>query len=164
MLIGYGYSYAQSAEKIPVPVLKESSKIDRMMDIVFDTVKRSSDTDIELSKDSCFRIEVRNMNDYISFQIVQNRQFAVNSFLNSVELNKIQNIGYFNYRGYKIFVWTEDNFHSFFDQTSEVKLFDTIYRLKKNTPQLPYKLLFPNSFHYKYQNGQLSIESPPPVM
>jgi hypothetical protein len=160
--LGLNCSYAQSSGTIAVPLLKAGVKIDSLMDILAQQGELADHSNDKVSNDSCWMIEMRNMKTYISFQILKNTAPVINSIVNWMD-NKKANYGYFEYKGNKIFVWTEDNFHDFFNKSPELKRLNFIHKLGADEPFPSDDLIYRHVLHYKYQDGQFSIEGPPPV-
>jgi hypothetical protein len=153
--------YGQSNENIFVPALKESKKIDALMDMVLKEEKLSGPENKNLLADNCWRMEIRKIDgNYISFQVVKNRKPIINYILNGLDADRID-YGYFNYRGSKVFVLTSAGFHDFFAKPSGSTTLSFIYKLGTDTRRPPDGLLYERVFHYKYSDGHFSIEGQP---
>jgi hypothetical protein len=154
-------SYGQSSKNIFVPVLRESKKVDALMDMILKEEKLSDPENKNLLADNCWRMEIRKIDgNYISFQVVKNRKPIINYILNGLDVERI-NYGYFKYRGSKIFVLTSAGFYDFFAKPSGVTTLNFIYKLGADTRRPPDDLLYERVFHYKYTDGHFLIEGRP---
>ena len=154
-------SYGQSNENISVPALKESKKIDALMDMILKAEKLSGPEDKTLLVDNCWRMEIRKIeNNYISFQIVKNRKPVINYILNGLDVDRM-NYGCFQYRGSKIFVLSSTGFRDFFARPPQLATFSFIYKLGAEVSRPSDELLYERVFHYKYTDGHFSIEGQP---
>jgi hypothetical protein len=147
--------FAQTGDKMPIPVLKEAQKIDRLMDLVFDQAKATANIDQKLLKDSCWIIEMFRNSRNISFQVICNSKPAINFRINLFESNGGK-YGYFNYKGNNVFVWTQDTFGAFFMNTDYVKSFNFI--TYTTDAKLPEHELYPYTLHYNYADGRFTAE------
>jgi hypothetical protein len=155
-------SYGQSNVNMFVPALKESKKIDGLMDMILKAEMLSGPEDSHLLADNCWRMEIRKIEDnYISFQIVKNRKPVINYILNGLDVDRIS-YGCFQYRGSKIFVLSNTGFHDFFAKSPQFTTANFIYKLGNADRRPPNELLYEKVFHYKYADGHFSIEGPPP--
>ncbi|HTD98654.1 MAG TPA: hypothetical protein VK668_05185 [Mucilaginibacter sp.] len=162
IIVGFSTGYAQSTEKITVPVLKENNKIDKLMDLVLNPNNKDKFERTNNSTDSCFLIYFfkEKTGNYI-FQIEKNTKLVTDTLVNLMASRKF-NFGYFRYKKYKVFIWANDLFYDFFNKTSETITFDFVSKL-------PNPLSLGNEhylaiWHYQYENGRFSVEGPPPVM
>ena len=106
-------------------------------------------------------LEMLRWSDHeVSFQIIRNSQSVMNFRINKLEYAKA-NYGYFGFKGNKIFVWTKDNFTDFFTKTGTYQTFNFIYY--SNDVKATDDELYPHTLHYKFTDGRLSPEGPPPV-
>ncbi len=162
IFLGAGDCYAQTNQKISVPVLKESAKIDSLMDMILSNLK-TYNIPSKISKDSCWRIEIFKFKENAtSFQIVENEKTVANYEVNQWVDGKV-NYGYFQYRGYNIFVRTDSEFYNFLYKTQEEAIFSFIYKLNTSEPRPSLERLYYNPIHSKYEGGAFSGEGPPPV-
>ncbi|MDB5136777.1 MAG: hypothetical protein JWP37_3380 [Mucilaginibacter sp.] len=153
------FSYGQSKEPTPVVILKESKKIDQLMDIVLDPKNADEGDRDKTSTDSCFFIVSFKSPDHFSFQIEKNTKPVTNMLANGFVDNK--GFGYFRYRNYKIFVFAVDGFYDFFYTTIERKTFDFVYKFKSPAPfDYQHYLAI---WHYQYEKGHFSEERPPTI-
>jgi hypothetical protein len=162
LMVNFGYS--QSHQNIPVPVLKESKKVDEFMDEVLDPKNAHKSRLTQTSSDSCFWIyffKANNDDHHFSFQIEKNSKSVVNVLINNT-INTNPNVGYFQYKGYKIFVEPDGRLYDFFSKTKATQTFDFIYKLENQQPLANGYYL--DIWHYQYKGNHLSIEGPPKVM
>jgi hypothetical protein len=159
--LGFTFCYGQSTEKISIPVLKESKKIDQLMDIVLNPKNAGKSEGVENSANNCFMIDfLKDGNNNFSIEIDKTTKPITNILINGMEIEK-DHVGYFQYRQYKIFVWADQGFYDFFNKTSVTKTFDFVYKLQNPEPLgNEYSLA---TWHYQYRNGKL-VEGPPRVM
>jgi hypothetical protein len=161
--INLSFGYAQSREKIAIPVLKEDKRIDQLMDIVLNPKNEDKFERVKSPIDSsCFIIDfLKDGDNYFSIQIEKNTKPVTNILLNGMEIEK-DHVGYFQYRKHKIFVWADVGFYDFFNKTSETKTFDFVYKLQN--PDALGNEYFLAIWHYQYKNSHFSVEGPPRVM
>lgn len=158
---GIKFCYSQSSKCIAVPILKESEKIDNLMDEVLNP-KNAHRRDTQASSDSCYWIYFFKANDtnHFIFQIEKNPKSVINVLINNTISNL--NVGYFQYKKYKIFVEPDPGLYDFFNKTSRTQTFDFIYKLESTQP-LGHSY-YQDIWHYQYEGNRLSIEGPPRVM
>ncbi|MBS1524228.1 MAG: hypothetical protein JST19_01185 [Bacteroidetes bacterium] len=158
--LGSYVCFAQTTEKIPIPVLKESKKVDQLMDIVLDPNNADKFERSNNSTDSCFLIYFFKPGDnpYV-FQIEKNTKAVTNTITNSLVRNP--GLGIFQYKNYKVFVIAGNGFYDFFNRTDQTATFDFIYKLQ--TPAPLENEHFLAIWHYQYENGKFSVEGPPAV-
>ncbi len=147
--------FAQTGDKISIPILKEAPKIDRLMELVFDQVNAAGNVDKRLLKDSCWIIEMFRNSRNVSFQVICNTKSAINFRVNLFESNGGK-YGYFNYKGNHIFVWTQDTFGAFFEYTDYVKAFSFV--TYTTDAKLPEHQLYPYTLHYNYADGRFTTD------
>ncbi len=161
IVFGLNISCAQIEMKIPIPLVRENSKIDRFMDTVLKNKVKYDRNKTGFFEKSYWRLEVFK-ESYPMFQIFENNGTVINYVINKIVGNPV-NYGCFSYRGCMVFVWTGGDFHDFFSSTSEVKTFNFIYKLN-GTEAIPSPQLVNNGQQlYKYLNGQFSDPGPPVV-
>lgn len=161
ILIYLNVSLGYAQNRISVPVLKENKSIDKLMNIILDPKNPNKFVRSNNSTDSCFMLNFFKSGDNVfSFQIEKNTKAVIDTIINLRTYNH-NNVGYFRYRNYKVFVYAMGSFYDFFKQTSDLATFDFInktsgiYGLSDE-----YYLVM---WHYQYANGRFSVEGPPPV-
>jgi hypothetical protein len=154
--LGFSFCYGQSTEKIPIAVLKESKKIDQLMDMVLDPNNQKSHSVRRDVAGSCFMITLDKVRDnYFTFEINKHTDTVTNTLINGIEVEK-DYFGYFTYKKYKIFVWADAGFGNFFSKTGTKTTFDFVYQLQHPDPLgNGYTLA---QWHYQYKDGHFSVE------
>jgi hypothetical protein len=72
------------------------------------------------------------------------------------------NYGYFEYKNKKVNVSTSDRLYSFFSKTTRNKTINYIQNLPKKAPNAPTDA--PDTWLYRYKNGQFSVYVKPVMM
>ncbi|MBS1530706.1 MAG: hypothetical protein JSU01_10385 [Bacteroidetes bacterium] len=144
--ICYQTAFGQPKELIPIPFLKESKAIDRLLDKVLDSVNALQDFAMILHL-------ARTDSDFL-FEIRTETRKNINAMFNYPQQGKIS-FGYFAYKGTDVFVADFDDFGGFFSNTSHFKTLNFIYRLKEPSFDLPDGLSPKGSrvWQFKYKNG-----------
>jgi hypothetical protein len=157
---------AQTRDQMPLPVLQETKKIDSLMDLIIKTDNESKQGINKDSRDTIWIIELIDNRDYISLQIEKKRSEVINYLVNQINTDK-EGYGVFQFRGHKILVWAWGNnsFYNLFSKKDESVNLKFVYKLKKNISNPSDQWLHGGfTYHYKYQNNQITTEDgPPPV-
>jgi len=151
--------YGQAGEKIPVPILKDNKNIDDLIEIILKQKKRGSEAETKFQTDSSLVVYVLKFKDYFSFGVAEKSNAVMNGIINKMFFYKA-NFGYFNYKKNNIFVWTKDQFYDFLTLTPDVEKLDYIFKIGTYKQPAGEQTI---NWHYKYQNGHFSIESPPSI-
>lgn len=155
----FSLSFGQSKDLLSVPILKESKKINQLMDIVLDPKNADEYDRDKTSTDSCFFILLLKSEGHISFQVEKKTKSVTNEIANRCIVSK--NFGCFLYKKYKIFVFAVNGFYDFFDTTDERRNFDFVYKLKSS--ELGNVEDYLAIWHYQYKDGNFSVEGPPAI-
>jgi hypothetical protein len=154
------FGYGQKIEKIPLPVLRESKRIDSLMDIVLNPSTPSDHTIGLPVNDEWLILYLRSFNNnYFYFGLGTETKPEVNFSVN-IMIHDKATVGYFEYKHHKIFVWTNDAFYSLFRIASRYKSFDYIYKLN-DLKHPPDKTSGWKGWSYKYKDGHFSAEEIP---
>ncbi|MFI5160012.1 MAG: hypothetical protein ACHQHN_01990 [Sphingobacteriales bacterium] len=159
--LGFNVAFGQASDKIPVHVVKENKAIDQLMDLVLNPKNPDGFERPNSSGDSCFMIAIFKSGDNVfSFQIERNSKSVTDTLVNLLTYNRA-NFGYFQYKNYKVFAYTKNDFYDFFKGTFDTVTFDFISRIKV-THTLSYGH-YSGVWHYQYVNEKFSVEGPPAV-
>jgi len=111
-----------------LPLVNHSYKIDSLLKDVLPKMAT------KLSKDSCVSIGIEN-SSYNTLFIILESKAAVNGLMNINYFNNYH-LGYYEFRGFKIFVYSSKSFDTFFSQTGRVKKIDYLdFSRKKSSPE-----------------------------
>ncbi|MGZ3777719.1 MAG: hypothetical protein ACXVI9_09050 [Mucilaginibacter sp.] len=157
VLISLGsLSFAQTKERIPIPVLKESKRIDQLMDMVLSPNNQKVHSVTNYAAGTCFMITMDKIQDnYFTFEINKHTDTVTNTLINGMEVEK-DYFGYFTYKKCKIFVWADAGFGNFFSKTGTKTTFDFVYLLGHPDSLGPAYTLA--QWHYQYKDGHFSVE------
>ncbi len=155
-------SAQQAGKPIYVYNLQEDKRIDTVMDMLLKDELKPGVKDSKLQADSCRFLEIFKWNDgkSYSFQIMKNAKSVINYRINTLERNR-QKYGFFIYKGNTVFVWSESGFDGFFNTTTDSRTFDFIYY--SADVHATHDELYAHVMHYKFSDGHISVEGPPPV-
>jgi hypothetical protein len=155
--------YCQTTNGIAVPVLKENSIIDSLINTTLNPQNNPAtyDTNEKYLKDSCMIIDITKGKNGYNFNLEINNKANVNLFVNAMVYTK-RNFGCFKFRNFKVFVWSESALFDFFSKTSKNKAYDFIYKMTFDEAKHARGLLPGYVFDYEYKHGKLSPMPPPP--
>jgi len=160
VLLSSKYGYSQADEKIAIPVLKETQKIDEFMQTILKKEIMERQAEKQFLRDSCWLFEMIKIDDsHISLQLARSSKKGINLTVNKRARYKAK-YGYFEYNGNNIFVWTTGDFGTLFTETGLTTTFAFIYPVKFSTGENEPKGSF---LHYQYHNGRFLPEGPPSV-
>jgi len=172
VVIGIKQSYGQAHEKISIPILKESSKIDSLIDLILDpgTAPQFNSRgkpfkgrwiDIYFGAIH-YKLVGFERREQLGFNLRTSSNFVINYYINDYVKRQV-NFGYFKYRRYNILVHFESALPDFFRITEDTISFKYVYALGPNEP-LPIRLLVmpPGTrvWVYDYTDGHFEPAKP----
>ena len=157
VVLGSRFGFAQTHEKISIPVLKQSKMIDQLMDMILDPKNQKSHFVRSDVAGCCFMITLGKVQDnYFTFEINKHTDTVTNILINGMEVEK-DYFGYFPYKKYKVFVWADAGFGNFFYKTGAKTTFDFVDQLQHPDP-LGNEGYILAQWHYQYKDGHFSVE------
>jgi hypothetical protein len=156
LLTGCFFAYGQSKAKPAIPVLKESKKVDQLMDLVLNSRDSKSGP-----VNTCYMIDILATGEkHFSLQIEKNTNTITDTLVNGISIGK-DLFGCFIYKKQIVFVWADKSLTNLFVKTPGIRTFDFIHKLIDVQP--PRGEYFLDIWHYQYANGEISEEGPPPA-
>jgi len=145
--------FSQKKDGELIPLLKQSYKIDSLLITIVD------DDSAFMKKYPCLIIDVVNQGNALTLNIgsynkrVANEIIAKNHSMNT-------HIGYFEFKGFKAFVFSAKRFENLFLETKNTKRIDFLDFSAAEGLKIDDILNVPYLALFMYQNGKFSIPEP----
>jgi hypothetical protein len=162
--------YGQTNQPISIPIVKENVSIDAVLDKFIAqrpaTLKQLArlggdyEDDVKLLlKDSCLLIPVSQEDSVkeASIYVESKSKTSINQEIN-IDVHLKFKYACFNYKGYRVFIWTRNTFGQLFSETDRTQTYGFIYYANKN--QTYPREWVGDGMDYQIKNGAIAKRVP----